>query len=141
MEIIINQIKKHAKIARYLIAGGTAAFTDLALLYIFTDFVHIWYVISVVLAFIIAFGVSFGLQKFWTFRDNSMDKIHKQGFIYLFVAVVSLIVNTYAVYLLVSMLHIHYIISQIIVSAAIAVVNYFVYNKLIFRDRTVTVQL
>ena len=132
----LNEIK----VFRYLVSGGTAAFTDLALLYVMTDFLHIWYVVSVTAAFLVAFVVSFTAQKFWTFQDHSTDRIHAQGSMYFIAAVLTLVVNTYAVYLLVSDLHMFYMLAQILVSVLIAISNFFIYNKLIFR-RTVPTTL
>jgi putative flippase GtrA len=135
MKALLSRLNK-VKLLRYLVSGGTATMSDLVLLYAFTDFMHIWYVISVALAFIVAFMISFVAQKFWTFQDHSLDKIHTQGSIYFVVAVVSLAVNTYAVYFLVTYIHLYYIIAQIIVSALIAVANYVIYSKFIFRQQS-----
>ena len=121
------------KILRFIISGGTATVADLAFLYIFTDLFHIWYVASAAMAFVIAFTISFIAQKFWTFNDHSLDTIRAQGSMYFLVALISLLVNTYAVYSLVDYLHFYYILAQIVVSAFIAVVNYIVYSKFIFR--------
>lgn len=127
---------KHAKIGRYLISGGTAAFTNIVLLFLFTDIFGIWYIASAVLAFILAFIVSFTLQKFWTFQDGSKDQIHKQAVIYLTVAVVNLLVNTGLLYLQVEYLGVYYILAQLIASAVIAVESFFVYQIFIFKKET-----
>ncbi len=127
----------HAKIGRYLIAGGTAAFTNIALLFVFTDFLGIWYIASAIMAFILAFIVSFTLQKYWTFQDGSKDQIHRQAVIYLTVAVVNLLVNTGLLYLQVEYLGVYYIFAQLIASALIAVESFFVYQIFIFKKKSV----
>ena len=68
---------------RFLISGGTAAVVDLLFLYVLTDGIHMWYLLSSVLAFLAAFSVSFTLQKRWTFRDRSNDRLHVQAPVYL----------------------------------------------------------
>ncbi len=75
----------YKRIIRYLISGGTAALTDLVLLYILADKLGIWYMYSVVLAFAVAFFVSFFLQKFWTFEDNGTSKAHRQITVYILI--------------------------------------------------------
>ncbi|MFA6459165.1 MAG: GtrA family protein [Candidatus Paceibacterota bacterium] len=133
--------EKHAKkmkIARYVISGGTAAVTDLAFLYLFTDILHIWYLVSTVFAFIIAFCVSFTLQKYWTFRDHSSDGVGAQGALYFTVSVINLAVNTGLMYLLTDIFGSHYMISQIIAAGCIAIVSFFVYQKLIFKQSLVS---
>jgi glycosyltransferase involved in cell wall biosynthesis/putative flippase GtrA len=119
-------------LVKYVISGGTAAVVDLGTLYLFTDIFHIWYVTSSVLAFLIAFGISFLMQKFWTFRDHGTDGVHKQAFLYLAVSVFNLFLNTALVYALVEYTGIHYLPAQIITSALIACESFFVYKFIIF---------
>jgi putative flippase GtrA len=127
----------HMKIVRYIISGGTSAVTDLFLLYLFTDIFHIWYIISAALAFIIAFFVSFTLQKYWTFRDNSNEGIKKQGLMYFVIGLINLGVNTLLVYFFTEYLFVFlrydYLVSQVCAAGLIAIVSFFVYQKFIFR--------
>ena len=59
LDILIRLIYKKRQYVKFIIAGGTAAFTDLVLLYIFTDILGWWYLVSAAIAFVIAFFVSF----------------------------------------------------------------------------------
>ena len=122
-----------ARIFRFLLSGGTALGTDLIFLYVFTDILKIWYLISAVAAFILAFLVSFTLQKFWTFGDRSLDGFHMQMGVYFFVAVINLTLNTFLVYALVEWTDLHYLFAQIIASALIAIESFFVYQHFIFK--------
>lgn len=123
----------HTKIVRFLISGGTATLTNLVLLYAFTDLLGIWYIASAIAAFIIAFIVSFTLQKFWTFGDMSRDGMHRQAIIYFTAGALNLCLNTVLLYVFVEYIGSHYLISQIIISALIAIENYFIYQFLIFK--------
>jgi len=122
-----NHLKK-MKVLRYLISGSVAAAIDLCVLYLFTEFLEIWYLLSAILAFIIAFIFSFILQKYWTFADHSHDKIQSQLLIYLTIALINLGLNTLGIFILVHYFVFHYLFAQIIVSAIIAVESYFVYH-------------
>ncbi len=126
-----------AKILRFLISGGTSAAVDLGLLYIFTDIFGIWYLTSTVFAFIIAFFVSFGLQKFWTFRDHSRDGMSAQAGVYFVIAGCNLALNTLLVYAFVDHLGFHYLLAQIVASLLIACESYFIYQRFVFRSTTV----
>jgi len=123
-----------AKILRYIISGGTAAVVDLFLLYAFTDWLGIWYLLSAILAFLVAFMVSFAMQKYWTFKDRSNENIHGQAAKYFAVTATNLGLNTLGIFLLVDYVHVHYMLSQILVSALIAVESFFVYH-LIFKGQ------
>jgi putative flippase GtrA len=136
---LLSIISRHSKILKYLISGGIAAITNLSILYVFTEYVHVWYLISSGFAFIGSFFVSFGLQKFWTFADASVHMIVKQLMVYFFVALINLGLNTLMMYGFVEYGDIHYILAQIITSAFIAMGSYFVYKHLIFKVETVSV--
>ncbi len=118
---------------KYVIAGGTAAVTDLVLLYVFTDILHLWYLFSAIIAFIIAFFVSFYLQKFWTFRDNSRDRIYAQASLYFLAGLMNLAINTGGMYLLVDKLGVIYLGAQIIMGALIAATSFLIYKFIIFK--------
>ncbi len=120
---------------KYIISGGSAAVVNLGLLYVFTDLLHIWYLLSAILSFLIAFGISFGLQKFWTFQDMSREGMHKQASIYMLVALINLGFNTLIIYLLVDKLHLWYMLAALIAGGLIALWSFFVYRKFIFKKK------
>lgn len=123
-------------LSRYLIAGGTAAFVDLAILFALRHIFGITHIVLwSVVAFLLAFFVSFYFQKLWTFQDNNSDKVHRQMFIYLLVQLFSLLLNTLAFDLLVHKFNIHYLTSQIIIGIFIAVSNFTLYRLLIFKKK------
>ena len=127
----------HTKVLRFLISGGIAVSVDLGLLYLFTDIFGIWYLTSSVFAFILAFFVSFGLQKFWTFRDRERTGMQSQMGLYFFISVSNLGLNTLLVYFGVEVLGLYYLIAQIIASLLIACGSFFIYQRFVFRTETV----
>ena len=122
----------HAKIARYLVSGSIAEVVGLVLLYAFTDFLGIWYLVSSMLAFLIAFIVSFGFQKLWTFQDHGKENIHWQWSAYLGVAFVNLGFNTLLMFMFVQYVGFNYLVAQVLSSFLIAFESYFVYQHFIF---------
>lgn len=120
------------RVLRFILAGGTSALSQITVLYVFTDLLGIWYLYSSILSFIIALFISFTLQKFWAFKDRTMNDAHIQFFKYTIIIFIGLILNTSMMYFLVDILNIWYILSQIITGAFIAVVNFLSYKKFIF---------
>ena len=119
-------------LVKYVVSGGTAAFADIFSLYVLTEWLGLWYLISAGLAFLVAFWVSFFMQKHWTFQDKSAQS-HKQATAYFVVAVVNLGINTLLMYALVDLVHIWYLFAQIIIGGLIAFSSFFVYRKFIFK--------
>ncbi len=122
-------------LARYVAAGLTGASTQIGLLYIFTDIVKIWYIYSSIIAFVSAIIVSFLLQKFWTFKDGSTNKMHHQAFKYLVTAITGLIANTLLMYLFVDLIGLWYIFAQIVIGGMIMIFNFLMYKFFVFHKK------
>ncbi len=129
-------MRRHARVWRYLAAGGSAAAVDLGLLYALTEFFGLHYLFSAVLAFIVAFCVSFFLQKFWTFQDPSVERVHAQVALYFVIAVANLGLNTLLMFLFVEKLHLWYFGAQIIVGALLACGSFFISRHIVFKTST-----
>ena len=91
-----------------------------------------WYLLAAVVAFITAVAVSFMMQKFFTFNDYTREKIKQQTVLYLGIQIFNLCLNTLFMYIGVDLLHIHYILAQVLISGMMAVYNFFVYKHLVF---------
>jgi len=122
----------HLQIIKYLLAGGIAVAVNLSTLYSLTEFLHIYYLVSAVIAFCISFICSFTLQKFWTFRDHSVDRAGSQLSKYLLMQIINVTLNTTLLYILVEYAHIWYIFSQTIISLMLAVGTFFISRRYIF---------
>ena len=76
--------------------------------------------------------MSFIMQKFFTFNDYTRHKINQQTSLYLGVQIFNLCFNTLLMYVGVDLLHIQYLIAQVLISGSMAVYNFFVYKHLVF---------
>jgi len=117
---------------KYIIAGGTAAVVNLVALYFFTDILKIWYVTSSVFAFVISLITSFGLHKFWTFRENSVNRLKRQFIFYLFISLCNLILNAILIYVMVDIFGLWYMLAQFIIMALIALASFLINKKITF---------
>lgn len=120
------------RIMRYLFAGATAAFVNISILFVLTHYFYIWYVFSAVIAYSIAFGVSFSLQKLWTFKVSSFEKIKKELLSYLIIFIIGNIINMALLVLFVEHVKIHYLLAQFLSNGLLAIGNFFVYKNIVF---------
>jgi dolichol-phosphate mannosyltransferase len=120
------------KAVRYILSGAIATATDLALLYMFTEFLGWWYLWSVIVAFILANIVSFLLQKYWTFEERSTADAPRQFTRYLIISITNSGINTGIVYVLVTTLATPYLIAQVIAAAILALTSFFIYRRFVF---------
>ena len=119
-------------VVRFLFSGGLAAAANIIPLFVLVHFFYIWYLLAAVVAFITAVAVSFMMQKFFTFNDYTREKIKQQTVLYLGIQIFNLCLNTLFMYIGVDLLHIHYILAQVLISGMMAVYNFFVYKHLVF---------
>jgi putative flippase GtrA len=117
-----------------MISGATATVVDLTLLYFFHGFWQIGLILSSSMAFISAFGVSFYLQKFWTFRNKNTEKIPRQLLIYIFVATTNLFLNAFIVHTAVREFHIFYLLAQLLSTIFLSIWS-FLMNKFVIFER------
>jgi len=132
MEILIFFINH--KIIRYIFSGGMATITNILILFLLTDIIGINYIISGIVSFSISVVVSFTLQKFLTFQDNSTDNLHKKFIIFIIIAVINLIANTSLLYVFTEYFGLYYILSQIFAGAIVAFWSFFLYKIIVFKS-------
>ncbi len=116
----------------FFVVGGFCAVLDLALIYIFTDLLGVWYLLSGVLSFIVTATINFLLNKKLTFR-NTAQNYRRQYTQFLVVAVFGLAINTGLLYICTSLFGIWYLASRVISSLVAMVWNYLLNSKLVFR--------
>ena len=126
--------ERHIKIPRFIISGGLATAVNLGSLFAMTHFLRIWYLISAMFAFLFAFGVSFGLQKFWTFRDHSKEGMHRQARAFFLIMILGIVINTSLLYAFVEYAGLHYLVAQFLSGIFIAFFNFAMYQKFIFHN-------
>ena len=131
---IVNLIKNN-KIVRFIFSGGISAVFHLTILYILVNYLDFWYLIASIVAFSFAVLVSFSLQKFFTFKDHSIKNIHSQFTLFIFIALFMLCLNTSLMYVFVDLFGFWYLFSQVFIAILTAFLNYFFFNKILFKDR------
>ncbi len=130
--IALPHRRRAGKGVRFIISGGIATVVNMFALVVAAEVFGIWYLAASGLAFIIAFGVSFVLQKYWTFENTDPAKIRRQLPAHLGVALANLWINIGLMYLLVSVFGVWYLAAQLIASAMIAAETFFLLRR-IFR--------
>lgn len=127
---VLNLIVKYKREIKYAISGGTAALAALLTVFIATDVLNFFYLISVVLGQVSGFFVNFYLQKFWTFRDPSKKRTERQFKIFIFLSVMHTVLNAIFILILVEIFDIWYLYAQAIIIASLAILSYF-FNRFV----------
>ncbi len=117
----------------YLIIGGASALSDLILLFIFVDFLKIYYLIAATISFTLVSTVAFFLHKRFTFRHRgSSNKLRYLMFI--LTAGSGLLWSIFFLYTFVSNFKLHYLQAAVIVKFIVLIWNFTVNKYLTFRQ-------
>ncbi len=117
---------------KYLLSGAISTTIHLLILSFAYRYLNLQIISATTLAYLIAFGVSFSLQKFWTFR-NKAKRYFEQIYLYLLVGVFNLFFNAALMQALVVNLDFHYLLSQLLTSGLVALNSFLLYKYLVFK--------
>ena len=101
------------KFARFAVSGAVGTMVDLVLLFVFTEWFAIWYLISSVFSFMFGSVTHFTVSRFWVFK-NLEKTFWRQYASFFLVHLGGLGVNTLALFVLVEYAHIYYLAAKII---------------------------
>lgn len=118
---------------RYGIVAVIAFIIDFGLLYVFTTYCHIFYLLSSILSFLISLVVNYFLSVAWVF-SNSVYRRSVEVAAFVFIGVVGLGLNTLIIWFCTSRLGIYYLVSKLIAVAIVffwsfAARRYFLFSK------------
>jgi len=58
------------RFAKYVVVGSGATLIAWSLLYALTEFAHLWYMISLAIAWVVAMTIAFSANSSWTYREG-----------------------------------------------------------------------
>ena len=111
------------RFARYSIVGVSTLLFDLALLFILTTYSGIPYYFSTGISFLIAVSINYAISRSAVFKGT--ERKISTGYIYFIgIALIGALLTTVSVYLLVTYLHLYFLLARVFVAGFIGVGNY-----------------
>jgi len=122
------------RVVKFLISGGSAAFVEYIIfvclsLYLGPTLI----IISQTVSFLAGFAVSFILNKEWVFGSAGDTK--KQLSKYCLLAGINLVLSNLALWIFIDQLDINHFIAKFIVMGMVALWNYALFARFIFKPR------
>ncbi len=119
---------------RYIFVGGLATVVDWLVLFLLTDVVGIYYLLSAVVAFAAGLLANFLLSKLLVFQANKVaGTVFLEFFIYTIIGVIGLGLTELFLFCFTNLWHFHYMISKIIASAFVLLWNFFARKILLYK--------
>ncbi len=129
LETIYAQFKHYPY---FFIIGGIGYGISIGLTFLFTEYLHLWYLLSFMFAALISLTCSFILNSLFTFRGYLRESHQERYALYIGFYIISALVTFVLVYILTSIFNMHYLFSITIVTLASSFVTYIVNKRFIF---------
>ena len=123
------------EVVLYLVFGVLTTLVDTIVFYICNYILNIHYVIATCLAWIFAVLFAYITNKFFVFSDiKNKQNIFKEMFCFFSLRLVSLLLSIIFMVLMVNVLHLHELLSKILVNFLVVISNYFFSKIFIFKS-------
>jgi len=120
------------KLIKFVLAGGISFLLNIAITYLLTEVLGIFYLISYSITLTFITFMNFWLNTQFIFKTKTS---HKKRFLqYLASVIIFILLNTLVVKVLTENLHIYYILSIVIATAIFTLLKFFTYDKFLFKE-------
>lgn len=109
---------------RYLFVGGFAAVVNIGMLYVFTDILHLFYLVSNILSFILGLIVNYLLSKKFVFQENTNISKMKEFITYAMIGIIGLGIDTIFIWIFTDIINLHYMVSKLISTVIVFIWNF-----------------
>ncbi len=121
--------------ARYVVVGGVAFVVDFAALFALTEYLHIYYLVSSALAFILGSVVNYRMAIAWVFHHRALDNKTAELAAYVAIGVMGLLLNTVLLWFFTEVAGLLYLYSKAWAAILIFGFNFGVRKLVLFSPR------
>lgn len=129
----INQI--HKEFIKFCVVGLSGLLINISITYFCTEYLGIWYIVSNIIAQIIAITNNFIWNKFKTFKNKNIHKIHIQYTYSILTYIFSGLISIILLYIFTDKIGIWYIHSVLIVAFIGLFINFSIHKFFVFIDK------
>ncbi len=134
LEKISPIFKRVRTIGKYSFFSVIATIADIVSLYVLTEFIGIFYLLSVKLSYLVGMLIAFFGNKKYTFKENKIKTSTHKFIDFLIISVIDLCMHVIFVKILTEYLGVWYIFSKIITVMVIFFVKYYMHKKIAFNN-------
>ncbi len=118
---------------RYACVGGFAFIFDFGALVVFTELLHVYYLLSVVIAYILALAITYTLSISWIFSRRSVSNKWLESGTFALITLIGLGVLTGSMWVFTEELGVYYLASKIVSTAFVFMWNFSVKKVILFK--------
>lgn len=117
---------------RYTFVGGFAFIFDFGSLYILTEYLNVYYLLSAAIAFLLGLAINYFLSVIWVFGKRSIKSKHVEFVIFALIGIFGLALNELIIWFFTEVVNIHYLYSKLISTALVYLWNFFIRKFTLF---------
>jgi len=117
---------------RYTFVGGFAFIFDFGSLYILTEYLNIYYLVSAAVAFLLGLSINYFLSVIWVFGKRSVKSKYVEFVIFALIGIFGLALNELIIWFFTEVVNIHYLYSKLISTALVYLWNFFIRKFTLF---------
>ena len=118
---------------RYFFVGGFAFIIDFCALFLLTEYLNLYYLLSAPLAFLLGLIINYLLSIKWVFDKRNINKKSVEFVIFALVGIVGLLLNQVFIWFFTEIINLYYMLSKIISSGIVFLWNFSLRKYLLFR--------
>ena len=136
----MNEVKNKLSIQlfKYALVGGIAFLLDFSMLYVLTDYLHIYYILSATAAFIAGLLCNYILSVYWVFNERALSNKLAEFLVFSLIGVIGLLLNDGLIWTLTEAGKMHYLASKVLAAIVIFFWNFFARRQILFIGRAKT---
>ena len=132
-KIFVNSTNStFVQLFRYGFVGGIAFVADYGTLYVLTEYVHLYHLISAGVAFVIGLLVNYVLSIHWVFDEHSSSSKMTEFTIFAVIGIIGLGLNELIIYTGTDVCGLHYMLSKLISTIIVFFWNFFARKYVLF---------
>ncbi|MDR0940177.1 MAG: GtrA family protein [Mediterranea sp.] len=124
------------QLMRYTFVGGLAFVVDFGLLYILTEYGHVYYVVSASVSFVVGLLVNYALSVSWVFGERGSGYKGQEFLFFSLIGLVGMGMNSFLLWFITSRLGMYYMASKVVVAVMVYAWNFLARKYLLFSKRS-----
>jgi len=132
MDFLNVKKSPYSEFVGYAIVGLIATIVDVGSLYVVTEFMGIYYLLSNVIAFSLGLITNYSLCTRFVFKSRKLENTFAEFGVFTLIGVIGLGLNTLLLWSLTQFVGVYYMISKVIAVIIVFVFNFWLRKKILF---------
>jgi putative flippase GtrA len=120
---------------RYTFVGGVAFIVDFGLLFVFTHFFNIYYLLSATLSFLVGSVINYELSTRWIFKERTFINKNVERILFVIIGCSGLLLNAGIIFVFTEVFGFVYLVSKMISATLVYVWNFAIRKFTLFNKK------